>query len=149
MPGYKTHGAGGVLAAGGALALAVWLGHYQPDPARMAGLVAVGGLAALFPDVDTDSRGQHLYYLLLFLADLALIAVGRYVWAAVLGLFAMLPAIGPHRGWTHSWLAAPLVPLPILLLPPYILEADWRLFLAWYLAAVTGYLSHLVLDRIF
>jgi len=146
MPGYRTHLAGGVVLAAGGLAFLFWAGLYRPGWEKAAVLLAIAALAALFPDVDTDSRGQHLFYSGLFILDVGLIATERYVWAALLGLFAMLPAIGRHRGWTHTWWASLAVPLPLLLLPPYLFGADWQGFAPHYLAAVGGYVSHLLMD---
>lgn len=146
MPGYRTHLAGGVVLAAGALAFLFWAGIYRPGWEKAAVLLSIAALAALFPDVDTDSKGQHLFYSGLFVLDVSLIATERYVWAALLGLFAMLPAIGRHRGWTHTWWAALAVPLPLLLLPPYLFGADWRGFVPHYLAAAGGYVSHLLMD---
>ncbi|EPR37464.1 Protein of unknown function DUF457, transmembrane [Desulfovibrio sp. X2] len=151
MPGYKTHLAGGLILAAGGLGILFWAGVYWPGFEKAAVLLAIAALAALFPDVDTDSKGQHLFYGALFIGDLGLIAFGRYVWAALLGLFAMLPAVGQHRGWTHTWWAALVVPLPLLLLPPYLFDSrflgpDWHRFLPYYLAAVAGYVSHLLMD---
>lgn len=149
MPGYKVHLAGGLILAGGCLGAAVWFGLYPPDVQRGAALLAIALLGALFPDTDTDSKGQNLFYGCLAALDLALIIKGWYRWAALLGFCALLPAIGHHRGWTHTWWAMLLIPLPILILPVIFYEIPARHLLPFYLAGVIGYLSHLVLDRKF
>ncbi len=119
----------------------------HPETAVFLGVTALMG--ALFPDTDTDSKGQNLFYLILVILDLAFMIKGMYRWAAVLGFCAMLPALGRHRGWTHTWWAMLLVPLPILLLPVVFYDQPvWRL-LPFYLSAVIGYFSHLLMDRIF
>jgi membrane-bound metal-dependent hydrolase YbcI (DUF457 family) len=113
--------------------------------AVLAGAGAMGGLA---PDVDTDSRGQNIFYPALILADLALILTKQLAWAAVLGLAGMLPAVGSHRGWTHTWWAGLLLPLPAFLLClPHGFFAP-ETVLPFYLAAVAGYYSHLLLDQV-
>jgi len=147
MPGYKTHLFGGLLFGGAALFAAVWFGLLVFEPGPTAALLVIAALAALFPDVDTNSKGQHLFYILLAGADIALMVKEQYRWAAILGFFAMLPAIGNHRGWTHTWWAALLVPAPIVALPMAFYAHDWRALLPFYLAAVVGYLSHLAFDR--
>lgn len=147
MPGYKGHLAGGAMLGGGVLAGLIWIGAFAPDWPQVGVLMTLVLLGALFPDVDTDSKGQHLFYLALAILDFALILQGYYKWAAILGLAAMFPAIGPHRGWTHTWWAMLLIPLPLVLLPVWLYGATPRAMLPFYLAAVVGYFSHLMLDR--
>ena len=149
MPGYKTHLAGGGLFAGGCLAVLLWFGIYQPDPHTASALVVITLLGALFPDTDTDSKGQNLFYGCLVILDVALMVKGQYKWAAIVGFCAMLPAIGHHRGWTHTWWAMFLSPLPIVILPVVFYRVSPAHVLPFYLAAVLGYFSHLVLDRKF
>jgi len=112
-------------------------------------LLCISLLASLFPDVDTDSKGQNLFYSLLAALDLGLMIKGLYKWAAILGFCAMLPALGHHRGWTHTWWAMLLVPSVILVLPMIFYSISIEKLLPFYLAAVIGYFSHLLLDRKF
>jgi len=149
MPGYKGHLVGGGLAVTAAWAgLSAWLPAHDPGPLLGTVLAAICVLAALFPDVDTDSKGRHLFYAILAAVDLGLLVRGEYRWAAVLGFAAMLPAVGHHRGWTHSWWAMLVVPLPILVLPVIFWGLDPLALVPFYLAALLGYLSHLVLDAV-
>ncbi|KER10979.1 MAG: hypothetical protein HY22_01015 [[Candidatus Thermochlorobacteriaceae] bacterium GBChlB] len=106
-------------------------------------------LFALFPDIDTKSKGQKIFYLIFIAVDLALIFTNHLREAAFLGLFAMLPLISTHRGWTHSFWAAFVIPLPFLLIPMWLAESKTLVGLPYYLAAVTGYLSHRFMDGIF
>jgi len=147
MPDYRGHLAGGLFFGVMGLVGAVLLGWMVFDPLMAAGLVGFCLLGALFPDVDTNSKGQNLYYAVFVVMDLALIMRGLYVWAAWFGLFSMLPAVGSHRGWTHTWWAMLLVPTPILAIP-LIMRAEnaVMVFLPFYAAFATGYFSHLILD---
>jgi membrane-bound metal-dependent hydrolase YbcI (DUF457 family) len=149
MPGYKGHVTGGVILWGGAFAGAVALGwvRYEPVTALVLGIVALMG--ALFPDTDTDSKGQNVFYAGFVVLDLAFMIKGMFRWAALLGFCALLPALGRHRGWTHTWWAMLLVPLPILLIPAVFFDLPLLQPLPFYLSAVAGYFSHLLLDRIF
>lgn len=149
MPGYKAHLAGGAVLSGAILAACIWLEFYEPQPLMAAALIAIAMMAALFPDTDTESKGQNFFYGLMAFTDLILLVNKEYEWAAILGLFAMLPAVGKHRGWTHTWWAMLIVPLPIIILPMAFFHARWEDLLPFYLAAVVGYLSHLALDREF
>lgn len=149
MPGFKAHLIGGALFFLLALAAVLWLGVYQPDPRTMLLLAMITLLAALFPDVDTDSKGRILFYGALALIYLVLMIQARFRLAAVLGFCALLPAVAHHRGWTHSWWAMLVVPLPIIILPVAFYDSSLTSILPFYVAAVLGYLSHLVLDRVF
>lgn len=147
MPGYKGHIAGGFFFGVMGVVGAIMLGWLAQNPIEILGLIGFCMLGALFPDVDTDSKGQNLFYSLLIIVDAGLIYMKLYLWAAWLGLIAMLPAIGHHRGWTHTWWAMFVVPLPILLIPAVILGLkDLEPFLRFYCAFVLGYFSHLMLD---
>ncbi len=147
MPGYKAHLGAGLLAGAGGAFLAVKTGHIAQDPQLLAALLAVCLLAALFPDVDTDSKGKRLFYGLLLGLDAGLLYKEEYRWAAFLGLFAILPGLTAHRAWTHRWWAALLFPLPLFAASQFFLHFSWESALPFYLAALVGYASHLVLDR--
>lgn len=149
MPGYKVHLTGGAVLAAGAFTGAFFLGLYKPDPFSGAALLATACLAALFPDVDTSSKGRGLFYGILAVVDIGLMIMGQWQWAAVVGLVAMLPALDNHRGWTHTWWAMLLVPAVILGAAHFALHPPVRVLLPFYGAAVVGYFSHLALDREF
>lgn len=147
MPDYRGHLAGGLFFGVMGLVGAILLGWLVFDPLQASGLIGFCLLGALFPDVDTNSKGQNLYYAVFTVVDLVLILRGLYVWAAWFGLFSMLPAVGSHRGWTHTWWAMLLVPVPILAVPFFMQMPDAvREFIPFYAAFVVGYFSHLILD---
>jgi len=154
MSGYKGHIAGAVAVNAGYLAavkfmpgtiLERWnssLGSWQ----LMVGLFVIAVLFGLFPDIDTNSKGQNIFYGIAFVAEIILVITGKFEPAAYLGLLAMTPIVGKHRGWTHSKIAMVLVPLPILLVPYLHNHHVWTLGVLIYGAAVAGYFSHLLLD---
>lgn len=111
-------------------------------------LVALVVMFGIFPDVDTNSHAQDVFYGAAFLADIALIATDQYRLAAYFGLIAMLPVLTHHRGWTHAKWAVLVVPSPLLLFPALIYENDPWVGLPYYGAAVLGYFSHLYLDKL-
>jgi membrane-bound metal-dependent hydrolase YbcI (DUF457 family) len=150
MPGYKGHLAGGLITGILTAGTAVAAGHAVHTPLQIAGIVSFCLLGALFPDVDTDSKGQNLFYSIFILVDGTLIFQQNYRWAAWLGLFAMFPALGHHRGWTHTWWAMLLVGAPIFIFPGALLGIrNITIFFLFYLAFTAGYFSHLLLDRRF
>jgi membrane-bound metal-dependent hydrolase YbcI (DUF457 family) len=149
MPGYKTHIFGAAAVTGGTLAATSWLGVYRPGFETMVCLGLFSVLGGLFPDVDTDSKGRRIFYSAALVVDAFLIYREQYRYAAVLGFCALLPAIGSHRGWTHSWWAALLIPSSVLLAPMLLLGLPWKPLVPYYAATVLGYFSHLLLDRKF
>jgi uncharacterized integral membrane protein len=112
----------------------------------LIGLYVIAVLFGLFPDVDTNSMGQNIFFGIAFIAEILLIVTGKFEPAAYLGLLAMTPIVGKHRGWTHSKIAMILVPSPILLIPYLHNQHVWTLGVVIYGAAVVGYFSHLLLD---
>ncbi|MFP4671891.1 MAG: metal-dependent hydrolase [Desulfohalobiaceae bacterium] len=149
MPGYKAHGSVGLLTGAGILAGAYWMGWYEPEPRLILVLLVFVFLGSLFPDIDTDSASQRFFYGLLALFSLSLMLKGLYKWAGILGFCAMFPALSQHRRWTHTWWAMLGVPLLVAALPVFLFETPWQILVPFYLAAVWGYFSHLVLDRQF
>jgi membrane-bound metal-dependent hydrolase YbcI (DUF457 family) len=154
MAGYKGHIAGAVVTCGAFVAGATLLpgevlahtGGLFSDWQFVAGLFVVAMLFGLWPDIDTNSKGQDIFFGAAFLLDIVLIWQGYIESAAFLGLLAMTPIIGKHRGWTHSRLAMVLVPLPLVLVPYLYRPALLPTTLIVYGAAVAGYFSHLLLD---
>lgn len=154
MSGYKGHLTGGFVAA--VVCTAVVSATPAPQLAQYAGLMqswqtlagvfVIAMLFALFPDVDTKSKGQGIFYWTVFLCDLLLIWSKHFEAAAYLGIVAVLPLLGKHRGWTHSKWAAFLIPLPILIVPYLANDNLLPVSVVYYGAAVVGYLSHLLLD---
>ncbi len=154
MANYKGHVIGGVALG------AVYAGALTYVPverfAEAAGLLqnwqalaavfVLSILFALFPDIDTNSKGQNIFFGLALAVDVALIASGNIQAAAYLGLVAMLPVVGKHRGWTHSKLAMLLVPLPMVVVPYLYSPEMLPISIVYYGAAVSGYFSHLLFD---
>lgn len=116
------------------------------DPVVILVTLALTELAALFPDVDTNSKGQDIFYFAFMAADAYLLWKGYYKEAAILGFLAMLPVVVHHRGWTHWWISAFVIPLPLLL--PMFFDSPYAAGgYFYYAAAVIGYVSHVFLDR--
>lgn len=110
------------------------------------GLMVISVLFAIWPDVDTNSKAQNLFYSIGFVLNIFLIINGEFVLSALLGMLAMTPIVGKHRGWTHSKIAMILVPTPILAVAYLSNEQIGPVGLLTYIVAVGGYFSHLLLD---
>lgn len=154
MSGYKGHIAGAIVVNAAVIGVAKTMpgtilerwNSSLADWQLLAGLFVVAVLFGLFPDIDTNSKGQDIFFGIAFVAEIVLVLTGKFEPAAYLGLLAMTPIVGKHRGWTHSKLAMLLVPLPIVLIPYLHNRHVWTLGVLIYSAAVAGYFSHLLLD---
>ncbi|HEY5667743.1 MAG TPA: metal-dependent hydrolase [Candidatus Saccharimonadales bacterium] len=154
MANWKGHVIGGVVlgaAYAGALSYApverlAEEAQLLHDWQALLGVMVLSVLFALFPDIDTNSKGQNIFYGIALAFDVLLIWNGNMQAAAYLGLIAMLPVVSKHRGWTHSKLAMLLVPLPIVVVPYMYDHKVLGITTLYYGAAVVGYFSHLLLD---
>jgi membrane-bound metal-dependent hydrolase YbcI (DUF457 family) len=144
---YKGHLAGGVFAFVIYLVVLAVFFSYKPTFETLIwfGLCILG---SIWPDIDTSSTAQKLFYGFFLVLDVIFLIAGQYKKAAILGFFALLPIIGKHRGWTHSISAAFIIPSPLIVLPVIKPELNAG-GLEYYVPVVIGYLSHLVLDREF
>ena len=152
MPGYQGHLAGAAVIGAACIFGAVQLGYIPKDYSIWAALMGFILMGSLFPDIDTDSVGQRLFYTVMLAVDIGFIYHRQYQYAAWLGVFAILPGIGKHRGWTHSWWAMLMVGLPILFVP-YLVNVpmslafhNWDATLPYYVAFTLGYFTHLLFD---
>jgi len=154
MSGYKGHIAGAVAVNAAFIGAVKFMpgtilerwNSSLDDWQLLIGLFIIAVLFGLFPDIDTNSKGQNIFYGIAFVAEIILVLTGKFEPAAYLGLLAMTPIVGKHRGWTHSKLAMILVPLPIVLVPYLHNHHVWTLGIVIYGAALAGYFSHLLLD---
>ncbi len=143
------------------------------DPFGILACFTIALLFGLFPDVDIKSKSQKIFYSVLFVLNLSLFFIfQRYLESAILGLFAMVPILSKHRGWTHSRITMILLPGLFLVIPLYVeysgygvgwkelpelldslvehenLDETFRSGLSFYVAGLIGYASHLYLDGI-
>jgi len=154
MAGYKAHTAGGLICGITYVILLGMLpgailaktGGLLSSWQFVAALFVISMLFSLWPDIDTNSRGQDIFFALAFGLDVLLIAFGYLEAAAYLGLMAMTPIIGKHRGWTHSKIAMLLVPMPVIIVTYFYDPAIVPTAILIYGAATVGYFSHLLLD---
>ncbi|MCH8291057.1 metal-dependent hydrolase [Candidatus Poribacteria bacterium] len=132
------------------------------DLRKVGACFVIAVLSGLWPDVDIKSKSQKICYRIFIILNLILIFKGDLRESALLGLFAMLPLIGKHRGWTHSKLTMLLLPGIFLLLPIYFQPDAFdrsdllstnnvnliKSGLPFYTASLIGYATHLHLDGI-
>jgi hypothetical protein len=104
-------------------------------------------LFAIWPDIESNSFSRSFFLTVFCVVDVALIAAQHYETAAYLGLCALLPFLSRWR-WVRSLWAMVLVPLPLALLPYFLFPEAPLAGLPFFGAAVVGYASHLLLDRL-
>ena len=146
MPGYRAHIFGGATVAAIGVGLLYFM-HVERSPAVLAGLAGTCLAGSLFPDIDTDSMAQRLFYLLLLLLDGWLLYTRRVSAAAWLGVGAILPGLVPHRGLTHTVTFAIILSAAIAFLPNLTMGLDWHVLWPFGAAFGLGVLSHLLLDQ--
>ena len=142
------------------------------DLVKVVGCFVVAVLFGLWPDVDIKSKSQKIFYTVLFVLNVVLIVfLQKYLESALLGLFAMLPIMSKHRGWTHAKITMILLPVVFLLIPIYTRYPEWQSSgnlvdhfnalwdwdylphtilsgMPFYVAGFIGYATHLHLDGI-
>lgn len=143
MPNYKGHLIGGTIA----FSLLVYYLRGQ-HPSVLTGIewYCCTLVGALFPDIDTKSKGQKLFYRIIFSFVVFLLIQMRFRAVAFVSLVALAPLLIRHRGITHSlWfillLCSALVAYTHVYVPAY---APFVFFDVLFF--FVGALSHLWLD---
>ncbi len=150
MPGYRGHISFSLLLSaifyGVVLIFSLEVGSLLELPAIL-GVTLSFVLFGLWPDVDTNSIGQDIFYPIFLAIAVLLLILNKPFESALVGIFSMLPTVGKHRGWTHSWWAAIIIPLFFLVVVPSLMVRDWDLHLWPYsVAGIVGYFGHLLID---
>ena len=121
---------------------------FVPDAMEIVIYAAIILMFSLWPDVDIKGLGQKVFYSIFFITDLILIFYFQhYKAAAYFGLLIILPILAKHRGWTHYRATAIILPLPLIVVPLFVFDGTLFEGIPFYLAAVTGYFSHLFFDK--
>ena len=152
MPGYRGHLVGGMVIYS---LMALLLYTMMPlNVCTFIGLCIATCAGALFPDIDTKSKGQRYFYwiIVLFLlwSMLHCKKATPYVpFEIVLGivLISLLPLLGKHRGYTHKpWVIIVLGMILWLILSRFF-PTIASIGCFYVIFFVIGALSHIWLDR--
>src|SRR5580704_7375184 len=101
MPGYRAHLVVGFLTY---LPVAYWLTPYQSSPFIMMLGLLFCLMGSLFPDIDIKSKGQKLFYTLIFLLLLFLLYFKMYCVFIIVALLGGIPLLVGHRTiFHHIW----------------------------------------------
>lgn len=94
-------------------------------------------LFALFPDIDTDSHPQTLFYAAFLAIEVVLFFLKKYLYMLIFTVAILIPLISKHRGITHNFLTSIILPATV-----FLFTKNYYFFVA----GVIGYWSHLFLD---
>ncbi len=144
MPNYKGHLAGGIFAY--LLSLYMIISYKSITLATGLEWLLFCLLGSLFPDVDTKSKGQKIFYWVVLLLAAVLLFSERLQGLLLLGALGIFPLLVRHRGIFHQLWFIILIPIAIAWLAcgcwpncSTIIAFDALFF-------IIGALSHLWLD---
>lgn len=149
MPGYKAHMAVGTVVF---VALLVILSSFVLYKTHISCLFfleifGVTLLGSLFPDIDTKSKGQLLFYQIVMLLTLFLMFYQKWQLSAIFLGVSLLPLLVHHRGLFHKLWFIGVVGAAILY-GTLVLRADGDYYAyAPALFFMAGAYSHILLDR--
>jgi hypothetical protein len=153
---FKAHSIGGAISATATTAACVVLDLTKmlvvPTPNFLVVWLLAYGFA-LYPDVDTKSTPQKVFFRLLFVISLVLIGLKLFQVCAVVLTLSIIPLLFKHRGFTHWWLSAIFIPMIFFMLFELfivggLLSSAFFLKYFWYMIASTaGWSTHLILDK--
>lgn len=146
MPCYKTH-----LAAGFGTFIVFWPAtstiFKDSSYADIGICLGLSLLGSVFPDIDTKSKIQRLFYTLAPIPLLIFLLKAHWELFFITAFLCMVVGILQHRTITHRISFIALFPALIVL---YIGHNHPPLFMVltrFYIFFLTGAISHIVLDR--
>lgn len=144
MPSYKGHLWGSVVAY---FLVLIFLTLPSYSFLSLFEWLCCALLGGLFPDIDTKSKGQKIFYFFIMIVTSVFIFQSNRHALSCVSLCACLPLLVNHRGIFHSvwfifFIISTALALTYTFLPKYfaIIAYDLIFFLS-------GVLSHLILDR--
>lgn len=108
--------------------------------------IPVAALYSLLPDIDIKSKGSKLFFLLILGICGYLVMQGNYKIACLVFALSLIPQLFAHRKFTHSIFFAVIFPMPVYYIFKHFQIGD-QFFLLFYISALFGYVSHLIMDN--
>lgn len=147
MPGYRIHLIGGVATFSCITAICHMTGFtIQDNFFIFAAGLGLSLLGSIFPDIDTVSVMQRLFYSTMAITLLALLISSHTTLFVLAGTLCVIIALLRHRTITHNFLFLLLMPLTIAMYCSTLNGINQRWVSIAYLFFVSGALSHLLLD---
>jgi hypothetical protein len=146
MPGYRTHLVGGICAFACGWYVVVTASGSCPAFTMAIEWLCCALLGSLFPDIDTKSKGQKVFYLGILSTSVTLLISGQLRVVAGLCCLAFIPLIVRHRGLFHRTWFVILLPLVCAFAASFDCSFDRGMLMTDALFFIAGALSHLILD---
>lgn len=143
MANYKGHLAGGFAIF---LVTVYCLRNYNPTIITLGEWLAFCLAGSLFPDIDTKSKGQKLFYRLSLLILLTFILNKQYTAASMLSVAAFVPMLVNHRALFHRLWFIVLFPSVIAVVLTAYMPQHAVIIRLDTVCFVMGAFSHLLLD---
>ncbi|MBP9765526.1 metal-dependent hydrolase [Candidatus Babeliales bacterium] len=145
MPSYRVHLVGGFVTYLGILQC---VKLYDPSLSTIVQGFIFCMLGSLFPDIDIKSKGQKLFYSLLFVVLLLLLYKQQYCGFVVSSFLGIIPILVRHRGvFHHVWFLLLLACVGSFLVQYWCnYFSKVMMYNCWFFFA--GTISHVVLDRV-
>ena|SRR3990167_81970 len=145
MPNYKTHLVGGVVTFC-IILLLIFSSISGLKIATLFQYLSSCLIGSLFPDVDTKSKIQKLFYTVLLCIFIITLVQGSFTIFVILTFIGILPLIVHHRGLFHKPLfIASIALIAVLICCLYAPKLQYHLCLNL-LFFVSGAFSHIILD---
>ncbi len=146
MPSYRGHLIGGLIAGSLAIGALTSACMIQPTFYGCTEWLFICLLGSLFPDIDIKSKGQKVFYWLLFGIYLYLFNNGQYQEMCMLSFLALSPMLVRHRGLFHQWWFVIGFPSALCLMACHHYTSYQTMLYINTFFFIVGALSHLVLD---
>jgi membrane-bound metal-dependent hydrolase YbcI (DUF457 family) len=143
MPNYKGHLIGAAFCY---LAVIVFLSIPMLSYTKYAQWFVATLAGSLFPDIDTKSKGQMLFYKLMFAVLLICFAYSAYFPATLLGICSITPLLTKHRGLFHRLWFLLFITASFAILFIWCLPVYKEVIISNALFFTLGFVSHLWLD---
>lgn len=143
MPNYKKHLAGGAIAYSCLLYLLL---STHPTLNMTAQWFTCCLTGALFPDIDTKSKIQKIFYVIIFITLIAAILNKKIPLLIFFSFLGLIPALVNHRGIFHNPIFILLLTLTVIgIIRLYVPGYTHQAFLNG-LFFFVGAISHIWLD---
>lgn len=145
MPSYRVHLVGGLITYLGIIQI---IKQHEPSTLTLLSGLLFCLLGSLFPDIDIKSKGQQLFYSLLFFLLILLLYQGQYCLSATISVLGIIPILVKHRGiFHHIWFLCTLSLVGTFIVKTWCGSFEGIMVNnCWFFFA--GSVSHVILDRV-
>lgn len=144
MSNYKGHLVGGM--ASYLIILSLLRSSFNPTFITSLEWLLFALIGSLFPDIDTKSMGQKVFYRFVFVLFAFLIILKKVELLLFLSLISLVPLLVKHRGLFHKLWFILLIPLSTCLYFKYYFPGYLDIIIFNSIFFIAGVVSHLILD---